>query len=106
MRAEERGGRDAAGEPEDDVQAVEHEHDEGVRKVLVPRGRDEVEEGDHAEDADEHVVVYARRVVVEGRGDHVADEGHDEQGPEELEASKLFSHTKVSTTRILDPRQA
>jgi len=85
VRAQVRGRGDAAAEPEDDIQDVEDQGDDGVEgDGVVERGRDKVEEGEHAEDGDEEVVVDDAVVTVVPLVDHVAGEGHDEEGPEEL----------------------
>ena len=57
-------------------------NDEG----LLHRDESEVEEGEHAEDCDEHVVVDDRGTALDC--EHVSDESHAEKDPEELEASK------------------
>jgi hypothetical protein len=53
-------------------------------KVLFECDEDEVEEGEHGEDGDEHVVVDDGRVAAGGGGNDVADKSHDEESPEEL----------------------
>lgn len=53
---------------------------------LLDRDESEVEEGEHAEDSDEHVVVDDRGTALDR--EHVTDESHAEEDPEELEASK------------------
>lgn len=47
-------------------------------------GWEQVEEGAHAEDRHEHDVVYHGGVAGDGCGDHVSDEGHDDEGADEL----------------------
>jgi hypothetical protein len=53
---------------------------------LLHRDESKVEEGEHAEDGDEHVVVDDRGTALDR--EHVSDESHAEEDPEELEASK------------------
>lgn len=53
---------------------------------LLHRDESKVEEGEHAEDGDEHVVVDDRGAAVDC--EHVSDESHAEEDPEKLEASK------------------
>lgn len=75
--------RHRTAEPEDGVQDVEDEGKPGGDGEVLPyRGGQEVEEGEHAEDGAEEAVVDDGRAA--GFGDHVADNGHDEEGPEEL----------------------
>jgi hypothetical protein len=52
---------------------------------LLHRDESKVE-GEHAEDGDEHVVVDDRGTTLDR--EHVSDESHAEEDPEELEASK------------------
>ncbi len=85
VRAESGRCRDGAAEPEEGVDGVEDEGEEGVEgEGLFEGGGDEVEEGEEAEDGDEEVVVDDAAVAVAPVVDHVADEGHDEDSPEEL----------------------
>ena len=85
VRAESGRCRDGAAEPEEGVHGVQDEREERVEgEGLFEGGGDEVEEGEEAEDGDEEVVVDDAAVAVVPVVDHVADEGHDEDGPEEL----------------------
>lgn len=83
MRAQDRGGRDTGNQPEDAVQHVEDERQHRVdAEAFLDRGRDQVDEREHAEDGDEEVKVD--HVAAARFGDHVAGDGEDEEGPEEL----------------------
>ena len=85
MRAELGSRGDSTAEPEEQVEDVEDEWQERVEGELVAhRGWDEVEEGEHAEDGDEEVVIDDAVVAAVPLVDHVARERHDEEGPEEL----------------------
>lgn len=74
-----------AAEPEENIEDI---HDQGQHGVdlerLLDGGGDEVQQGEHAKDGNEEGVVDDAGVVAVGVGDHVADQGHDEKGPEEL----------------------
>lgn len=77
--------RDRAAEPEQRVQRIEHQGDDPAQlNGANEDGGDEVEQGEHGEDGAEHGVVDDGGVAASGVGDHVADEGEDEEGPEEL----------------------
>lgn len=84
MHAQVRGQRDGGAEPEEHVQRVERDADDWDVEVVEEGGREQVEEGGHAEDRGEHDVVYHGGVAGDGGGDHVADEGHYDEGAEEL----------------------
>lgn len=49
---------------------------------LLHRDESQVEEGEHTEDGDKHVVVDDGGAA--GDGEHVTDERHTEENPEEL----------------------
>lgn len=87
MNSEVRSSSDTTNKEEDGVQAVEDGHDHGVGDAADECSGDEVEESEHAEDCDEHVVVDNRRVTGVSLSDHVTDQGHDEECPDELEHS-------------------
>jgi len=77
---------DSTAEEEQRVQHVEGHGDRRVEhEALDDGGRNEVEQRKHGEDGAEHVVVDDRWVASVGRCDHVTDQRHDKQGPEELE---------------------
>lgn len=62
---------DGNGEPEDGKERVDTEQDEGVAgDALLDGCRDEVEEGQHADDGAEHGVVDDSRRATVGLGDH------------------------------------
>lgn len=76
---------DRGAEPEDDQEKVEDEWQERhYRPFLLERCREEEEQGEHGEGRAEHGVVVDCRVCAHGDG--VSDEGHDQEGHEELEA--------------------
>lgn len=79
------GESDRVGEEEDKVQSVQDDHDDRVDgPVGVERRRDEVEEREQRERRRPHGIVDCRGVSGEGLRDHVTDEGHDEDRPDEL----------------------
>lgn len=53
----------------------------------IPGGREKIEQRHHRERRHEHDVVDRGGVAGEGLGDDVADQGHDEEGPYELDTS-------------------
>jgi hypothetical protein len=61
-------------------------------QAIFYRRRDKVEEREHPEDRDEHVVVDYRRIAGFRIGDDVADEREDEQGPEKLD-TRINTHS-------------
>lgn len=78
------GKRNRTAEPEDVVQQVQSEWQEWEdAPLLLERGRDEEEQGDHGEGGAEHGVVVDGGVGAHGDG--VTDQGHDEERHEELE---------------------
>ena len=80
------GEGDRGAEEEDGVQGVQNDHDDWVAGPVDVEGcRDGIEQREHGEDRAEHRVVHCRWVAGEGIGDHVSDQGHDEERPEELE---------------------
>lgn len=77
------GGRDTGDQSEEGAEDVEDEREDGVdREGVLDRDEGEVEEGQHAEDGHEHVVVDDRWPA--GHGEHVTDEGHADEDEEEL----------------------
>ena len=82
MHIKVRSERDTPNEEEKGVEGVGSDHKErGDGEVFIDGGGDEVEEGEHGEDRDEHCVVYDRWVSRLGFGDHVARKGEDEESP-------------------------
>ena len=76
---------------EDHVESVESDQDDGMDgPVYVPRRWEEVEEREPGEGRDEHSVVDRRGVPRERLGDHVTDESHDEQCPDELSCQYVY----------------
>lgn len=76
-------GRDASDEGEESVEDVQHQRQDRVdHELVLDRDGDEVEQRQHREHRDEHVVVDDRRSA--RSCDHVADERHCEQDHEEL----------------------
>lgn len=77
-----RGECDGSAEEENAVQRIDDDHDDRVAgPVDVERGRDQVDQREHSEHRYIDGVVHGRRVPGEGFGDHVTDEGHNEQSP-------------------------
>lgn len=73
------------GEEEEHVQGVQRYQEEGVAGPADVEGRrEEVDEREHGEGRDEHGVVDYRGVAGVGFGDHVSDQGHDQERPDEL----------------------
>lgn len=80
-----RSSGDGTAEEEEGVEEVEDDHDQRVEGELFLEGcRYEVDQAEHPKDAHEHIVVDDRGVAAGRVGDHVANEGHDEESPEEL----------------------
>lgn len=76
---------DSTAEVENGVQGVKADNKERVNhERLLDACRDEVEQRQHAEDSDKHVVIDNRRVAGVCCCDHVTDERHDEKSPDEL----------------------
>lgn len=89
-----RSQRNSAAEEEDGVQRVQDDHDDRVDgPVQVPRGREQVKESEHRKRRHKHRVVDRGRITREGPGDHVTDEGHDEESPHEL-------YTRISSSSV------
>ena len=79
------GRGDTGNEPEQNIQHIQNKRQQWMYYwVLLECDEDEVEEAEHGEDNDEHVVVDKRRVAADCICDDVADEGHDDESPEEL----------------------
>lgn len=80
-----RSQRNSGAEEENAVQRIQDDHEDRVDSpVQIPRGRDQVKECEHRERRHEHGVVDRGRVARKGLGDHVTDEGHDDDGAHEL----------------------
>ena len=85
MYAQLRRERHSAAEPKQSVEDIECEWDDAADTEGVHEGgRDEVEEREHSEDGANHGVVDNGRVARFCVVDHVTDERHNEEGPEEL----------------------
>lgn len=79
------GHGDSTAEVEDGVQDIKANNEERVdHERLLDACGNEVQQRKHAEDRDKHAVVDNRRVARVGGCDHVTDERHDEEGPDEL----------------------
>lgn len=68
----------------DQIQCHRYHFVEG--KGLSESNGDQVEQGQHRENNDEHVEVDQRWIASEGGSDHVADQRHDNCGKEQLES--------------------
>ena len=80
---------DSTAEEEERVQHVESHWDGRVEhEALNNGGRDEVEKRKHREDGAEHVVVDDRWVARVCGCDHVTNQRHDQQSPEELKPAQ------------------
>ena len=77
------GSRDTTDEPEDGVEDVQHQRDDGVHGPgLLNAGGQEEEQAEHAEDGAEEVVVDHGAAAA--RRDEVAGQCHDEDRPDKL----------------------
>ena len=57
-------------------------------QAVLEVDQNEVEQRQHRQDCDKHAVVDDGRISAKGIVNHVANEGHDQERPEELEAMK------------------
>ena len=74
---------DTSNEGEESAKSIKDQREDGVDGHGLLHGDEgEVEEREHAEYSNEHVVVDDRGAA--GDGKHVADERHTEEDPEEL----------------------
>lgn len=77
------GSRNTSNQGEESAKRVQNQREDGVDcKGFLHRDEGQVEEGEHAEDGDEHVIVDDRGAA--GDGEHVTDQRHTEEDPEEL----------------------
>jgi hypothetical protein len=82
------GGRDTSDEGEESAESVENQREDGVDgHRLFDRHKSEVEERQHAEYSREHVVVDNGRATADG--EHITDERHTEEDPEELRSESV-----------------
>jgi len=80
------GHSNAAAKEEDGIEDIEDQRNQWVECERVLDGRrDEVEQRKHRKGRDEHAVIDDVGIAGICGRDHVADEGHDEKGPDELE---------------------
>ena len=87
MHTKIRSKRDPTNQEEQHVEPISDHHKHRRNgKVLFDRCHDEIEQGEHAKDRHKDNIVHDRGIAARGRCDHVAGEGHDEKGPEELYA--------------------
>lgn len=85
--AEVSGHGNGAAKEEEGVKQIEDDHDERVEGKLLPDSReDKVGEREHREDRHKHGIVHYGGVAAKRVMNHVADERHDEESPEELPA--------------------
>ena len=76
---------DTTDEEEDGVECIRCEHEEWRDgEGLVDCSHNEVEQRQHSEDGDKHDIVDYRGITASRVGDHVSNECHYEEGPEEL----------------------
>lgn len=69
-------------EPEKSQEQIKTKHEHWVElKAVIEGGGDEVEEGEHGDDGEEHGVVDNWRIASERIVNHVSDERHDEKCP-------------------------
>lgn len=100
--------RDRTAEPEDGVEHVERDGEDGVDgEGVADPGGDQVEEREHGEDGAEHDVVDDGGVAGVGVGNHIAGEGHNEEGHEELWGVRMGGIGVVGgDKRTCSPRMA
>lgn len=80
------GHGDSGAEEEEDVESVQGNWDDGMAgKRIVESNCCQVEQGQHAKDGHEDIVVDQRRVARESSCDHATHEGQHEKGAYELE---------------------
>lgn len=73
-------------EEENDIEQVNDDWEYGMsHKRVVEGDKYEVEERDHGKCRHEHVVVDEGGVASKGHGDDIANEGHDDEGEDELQ---------------------
>lgn len=86
-----RGHSDTTAEVEDGVQDIKADDKKRVNhERLLDACRNKVEQRQHAEDRDKHVVVDDRRIARVCSCDHVTDKRHDEKGPDELHGELAY----------------
>ena len=78
------GRGNGGAEPKDDVQRIKRNVGHGEAVAVQQRGGQQVEQAEEPKGRNEHVVVDHGRVAGKGRGDHVADKTHDDDGADEL----------------------
>lgn len=78
------GQSDTADEEEEGVESVKGEHGQWDGHAFDDGRSNEVKQGQHGENGDKHDVVDNGVVAGESLGDHVAGQGQDEEGQEEL----------------------
>lgn len=104
------GHCNGAAKEEQSIDRVQSQRDGAMtHEALVESDCYQVDEGEHAEDRDEHVVVDDGWIAGISIVDDVADEGHDEKSPKELrDCQRLFSRPygclKSLTSRPRRPR--
>lgn len=80
-----RGQSNTGGQKDEHIEQIAEHHKERVTgPVDVDRRWNEIQQREHGECRGEHGVVDHGWVAGEGLGDQVTDEGHDEQGEDEL----------------------
>jgi len=82
-------------EPEDDVEDVESDGNDGDVEAVEEGCRQQIEERCHAEGCCEHIIVDHGRVALVCRGYHVTYKAHHNDGADELQARQ----SKVSQTK-------
>lgn len=90
MYAEVCGQGNTANEEEEHIDGVEGDHSEGNGKAFHDGGADQVEQGEHSENGDEHGVVDNGVIAGESVGDDVARQREDEEGHEKLARPSQF----------------
>ena len=74
----------AANQEKYSIQCIQSKDNNGDEERLHDCGTDQIEEGEHSEDGNEHGVVDDRGIATDRFMDHISHECHDEESPEEL----------------------
>lgn len=86
MRTKLGGHGDGSAEEKEDIEGIEGDGDDGVAgEGLIEADAYQIEERQHGKGGHEDVVVDEGRVARESGGNHVADQGHDDEDAEKLD---------------------
>lgn len=83
--------RDGSAEEEQSIKRIHADHSHRMAGQSFSYGRgNQVDEGQHAENRDEHGIIDDRRVTGVCFCDHVPDQGDDEESPQELRSGSVL----------------